>query len=65
MYALAVIDWLVAQHNELVQIVAGGCFSQSGNAMGVEWEVKIGDIEWTQLVLKLGIFMGALGFIWI
>jgi hypothetical protein len=23
MYALAVIDWLVAQHNELVQIVAG------------------------------------------
>ena len=26
MYALAVIDWLVAQHNELVQIVAGsGC----------------------------------------
>ena len=24
MYALAVIDWLVAQHNEVVQIVAGG-----------------------------------------
>ena len=23
MYALAVIDWLVAQHNQLVQIVAG------------------------------------------
>ena len=27
MYALAVIDWLVAQHNQLVQIVAGATYA--------------------------------------